>query len=226
MNLLLSIVTAVILALPLLATQLASAADNPGVLPPHASAYGRSYSEWSAAWWQWALSMPAVENPLLDETGALCANGQAGQVFFLAGVINVSGTAERTCAVPTGTAIFLPVLNVECSTVEPPPFFGSNEEELRACAVGFFDATGGLAAEIDGGSVTDLGRYRVQSPLFEFTLPEGNILGVPAGPGMAVSDGVWLLLAPLSAGEHMIHFTGTFTEFDFTLDITYHLNVG
>jgi len=36
----------------------------------------------------------------------------------------------------------------------------------------------------------------------------------------AVEDGVYLLLAPLSAGQHTIHFT--VAGF---LDITYHLNV-
>ena len=32
--------------------------DNPGVLPLKANAFGKSYEEWSAAWWQWALSAP------------------------------------------------------------------------------------------------------------------------------------------------------------------------
>ena len=28
--------------------------NNPGILPPNSHAFGASYSEWSARWWQWA----------------------------------------------------------------------------------------------------------------------------------------------------------------------------
>jgi hypothetical protein len=71
-----------------------------------------------------------------------------------------------------------------------------------------------------------LGSYRVGSPLYNFSGPDPNILFVP-GPvsGQSVSDGFWILLAPLSVGEHTIHFGGTFTQSDFTLDVTYHLTV-
>ncbi len=30
---------------------------NPGITPPQALSFGRTYAEWSAAWWQWAYSM-------------------------------------------------------------------------------------------------------------------------------------------------------------------------
>ena len=63
------------------------------VLPVELRAFGRSYGEWSAAWWQWAYGIPVPTNPLFDETGALCGNGQTGKVWFLAGVFNASGTA-------------------------------------------------------------------------------------------------------------------------------------
>jgi hypothetical protein len=126
---------------------------------------------------------------------------------------------------PAGKALFFPILNVECSTVEPPPFFGSNEAELRACAEGFLNDTAGLACEIDGVSIQNLQAYRAGSPLFDFTIPDNNILGLAAGSGQAVADGVYLMLAPLSVGQHTIHFTGTFVSFGFTLDITYHLSV-
>jgi hypothetical protein len=55
---------------------------NPGVLPPHANAQGRGYSGWSAAWWQWYLSIPTPRHPALDTTGEFCTEGQSGKVFF------------------------------------------------------------------------------------------------------------------------------------------------
>src|SRR5262245_39640011 len=39
------------------------------VFPPDSLPFGKDYGAWSAEWWQWAFSMPASENPLLDETG-------------------------------------------------------------------------------------------------------------------------------------------------------------
>jgi hypothetical protein len=51
----------------------------------------------------------------------------------------------------------------------------------------------------------------------------------PAGHyDKSVSDGYWVMLKPLSPGRHDIHFGGTFFEgepFEFTMDITYHVNV-
>jgi hypothetical protein len=59
-------------------------------------------------------------------------------------------------------------------------------------------------------------------------------LDAPAGStSLSVADGYFVMLAPLSAGKHTIHFAGIilFTQaqdgFDelFELDITYHLKV-
>lgn len=200
---------------------------NPGVMPPQATAFGMTYGEWSAKWWQWAFSLPVDQNPFFDEGGS-CSNGANGQaepgpVWFLTGVINVSGTAVRACTVPAGKALFFPLINVECSTLEPDPFHGNNKTELAACATGFH--FGNVSAEIDGVPVQDLNGYLKKSPLFTFTVPPNNVLGVAAGTGQSVSNGYYLMLAPPSVGEHEIHFGGTFTDFAFTLDITYRLTV-
>lgn len=198
---------------------------NPTVIPPQAKAYGMTSGEWSAKWWQWALSLPVDQNPFFDEGGDCSkgANGQLGPVWFLTGVINVSGTAVRNCTVPAGKALFVPIINLECSTLEAPPFHGDNEEELRACATRFH--FGNVFAEIDGVAVQNLDRYLVKSPMFTFTVPPENVLGVGPGSGQSVSNGYYLMLAPLSVGEHVIRFGGTFTDFDFSLDITYNLTV-
>ncbi len=53
------------------------------VFPPGSVMFGRTYSEWSAEWWQWILSQPANASPLFDT--ADCNTGQSGPVFFLGG---------------------------------------------------------------------------------------------------------------------------------------------
>ena len=82
-----------------------------GLLMPlnMASADSASFKQLSAEWWQWVLSIPASDNPLLDNTGARCVVGQRGATWFLAG--NLGGTTVRTCSLPEGTVLFFPVVN-------------------------------------------------------------------------------------------------------------------
>ncbi|MBI4584377.1 MAG: VCBS repeat-containing protein [Planctomycetes bacterium] len=175
------------------------------------------------------FSIPVDQNPILDMNGAVCHEGQSGKVFFLSG----AGTTEpvtRACAVRPGTPLFFPLINAECSTVEPPPFFGGNAAELSDCAGSFFSAGDALSCAIDGVALQGLERFRAQSPVFEFSMPaENNLLGLPGvTSGLSVSDGYWLLLAPLRRGEHTIHFTAALASGPmqgFSQDVTYHLRV-
>jgi hypothetical protein len=196
--------------------------SNPGVIPPQAAAYGMTYADWSAAWWQWALSLPADQNPFFDEDGSCAngANGQDGPVWFLTGVINDSGTAVRDCTVPPGKALFFPIVNVECSTAEGN---GEDEAQLRACLETYRFAD--VVATVDGLPIQDLEGHLVESPLFTFTLPDGNVLGLSPGTGDSVANGYYLLLAPLPVGKHVLRFGGSFPDFEFSLDITYKLTV-
>jgi len=80
--------------------------------PRGGHAFGQTYSQWAASWWQWALSIPADISPLNDPTGANAAPGQSGHVWFLAGILGGSGgAATRSVAVPAGKALFFPILN-------------------------------------------------------------------------------------------------------------------
>jgi hypothetical protein len=241
-----SVIAVIGVVLLILTATIASAKNpNPGVLPPNSHSFGMTYGEWSAEWWQYVFSLPVDNNPLFDDTGEKCAVGQSGKVFFLVGTVTivevspnvVLGEAERDCTVPAGKAIFFPIINSECATAEGN---GTTDEELRSCAELFVNHAGDLQAEIDGVPVQKLEMYRAESPLFSYgPLPGNNILqffgfDAPAGTtSPSVSDGFYLMLAPLSAGEHTIHFSGnqTFTQaedgfdFQFILDITYNLTV-
>ena len=78
--------------------------NGPHIFPIQSHAYGKTYSQWSAAWWQWAFSIAAPNNPILDQTGQNAAVNQAGNVWFLAG--NTGGTSERAVTIPSGKALF------------------------------------------------------------------------------------------------------------------------
>jgi hypothetical protein len=64
-------------------------------------------------------------------------------------------------------------LGNECSDIEPPPFFGDNEADLRACAAAGFDEFWPTPPSIvvDGLAVPDITRYRTQTPVFGYFRP-------------------------------------------------------
>lgn len=214
----------------------AGGADS-SVYSVNASPFGASYAEWSARQWQWLFSLPVTAHPLFET--ADCSAGQTGNVWFLGGTFLSTevgpgvflGEASRDCTIPSGTALFFPIADVECSTLEGN---GETEEELRDCANFYADfiVPGSLVLEIDGERLTNAEDYRVESPLFTYgPLPEENVLGAPAGATTpAVSDGVFVMLHPLSTGTHTIHFRGVIDVSSiggpvFMLDIAYQITV-
>ena len=206
-----ALATAVLAALPLLWAVPAQAGNpNPGILPPHSSSHGATYGEWAARWWQWALSIPAERNPLTDLTGEFCDEDQGGPVWLLAGTFGSS--VERSCTIPTGKAIFTPVYNwifgsgvFDCDPTVPG--VECDVPTLRAAAAENTEAADILEVTIDGVLLDNVEAYRAQSPVFPLTYPENSVIGVAAGEYTPqVADGYWLMLAPLSKGEHAIRF--------------------
>jgi len=221
--------TAAILAVGAVAAPLAFAGGP--AYPNKAKVAGRKLADWSAEWWQWALSIPQSVNPLFDETGAQIAVGQRGPVWFLCGVFNESGTATRSISVPEGKALFFPIVNVEWDNlgVDPPLTIA----ELRENAASFVAAVdpASLVCDVDGVALDDLASRRVLSKPFEYSLPPGDIyeaFGVD-GSGTqypAVSDGYWVMLRPLPVGDHVVHFAASVgAPFNFSLEITYNITV-
>ena len=59
---------------------------NPGILPPQSHAFGKSYAEWSAKWWQWFLEQPVVGGP--TDPSYDIGSHQSGKVWFLASALS------------------------------------------------------------------------------------------------------------------------------------------
>lgn len=220
--------------------------DGPKVIDRDSVAYGRTYGEWSAEWLQWAFSIPVASNPLFDNGD--CGIGQSGPVWFLGGKICQVGTpcnrnATRSCSVPAGKALFFPVEWVSDSAPEEPafgcgnsfpPLISGTSTEMRKCVesiLNYLLEGAKFEADVDGKTVGQLKTFRLQSPAFEFTLPADNVLNATGeGPFAAgtyspvVEDGIYLLLPPLSAGSHTVHWGGTFIN-EPNQNITYNLTV-
>ncbi len=133
----------------------------------------------------------------------------------------------RTCSIPAGKAILLPLLNADCSFLTNPNL--KTESQLPSCAKSENEGVTGLDATIDGVKIQGLQNYRVQSPLFNLTIPDNNIAGSKPGTTQAVSDGYWVLLKPLSVGSHTIHMAGSVVNYatgvlsNFANEVTYHI---
>ena len=191
---------------------------NPVVMPPNSKPGGLSYGGWNEEWWQWALSMPIDDHPLYDTADS--GEGQSGKVLFLgSSFVNEQAPSgefvtdvDREIITSPGTKIFMPVFNVEVSTIEG---YEGSEEEMQEQAASFLDFVADeTSVEIDGVSVEDPKQYISPSPLFDIgPLPENNVLQdlgyyAPGGTeGNAAANGYYLMLPPLSVGEHTIHYT-------------------
>ena len=229
------IVFSAILLLTVLPIGGSAAFPNFSIITPDdaAAQTGKTYGEWSALWWQATMSVPFADSPIIDPTGAKCRQGQiAGSaVFFLRST--AGGNLTRSgCVVPAGKILFLPLLtsanyqSADDKSKEP-------EHSIRNYLNGFVRSTRELQVNIDG---TDVGTsvnlqphattLRAKSPdgFFTFIAPENNIFG--GTPGLSydwISDGFYLMVAPLSPGAHTITFGGT--SRNLTSYVTYNLYV-
>ena len=216
-------------------TTLAGTNVHAGVLPINSQPNERSYGQWAVAWWQWALSIPAATNPLLDTTGEFAGVAQSGPVWFLGG--SFGGSAERTLTIPAGRAIFMPVhqwiFGASVGDCDPSnPGVACDVPTLRAAAAAATTAVQVLEVSIDGHSVGQLRNYRALSPdSFSVTLPVGNVLelfGLPTPAGTyapQVADGYWLMLTPLSVGKHTIRVHAVNPDYGTDYTVIYHITV-
>ncbi len=209
---------------------------GPHIYPPQSQPFGKSYSEWHAAFWQWALARPIEGHPFIDDPDYDFSAGQSGKVWFVGAP---DGPLTRQATISEGTALFLTIRDVETSSLELPPFFGATEADQRANSKWFADHIVDLFCIIDGVPVKNLEAYRFASPQFEFTAPTPWVWGNPddnvGGPGTGVGDGYFVMVDSFSKGHHTIHFGGTFRfapgelaeeAVDLPHDVTIELTVG
>ncbi|CAN5488208.1 hypothetical protein BH09PLA1_BH09PLA1_02200 [soil metagenome] len=228
--------------------QLLSAA----VFAPHSVVNGRTLEDWSAAIWQKVFSIPVFDhdgttivNPMFDEAPdhALPANGN---VWFLFGSF-FGGDHQRAVRVPEKTPLFVPLINSEWSNPDTPaaPDFMTLPGNHTAAQLANFaaieaNAVDQLQASLDGQPIPNLFSHRETSPTFSYQLPRrNNIDQVFFGEDIwgrqypAAADGFYLMLQPLSRGQHTLSFSGHIPdlsatppllgEFDFSM--TYVIDV-
>ena len=224
-------------------------ARPPRVYPPHFDVAGNSMQEWAAEWWKLVFETQVhtgsqITHPNLDETGANAAQGDVGDVFFLFGTFAPGEFTRTNVTIPAGKPILVPILPMEFSNYDTPdPNFNFPGNYSAAELAGFADASadsvrsrGEVFLSVDGVAVQGVVAHKESSPV-TYTLPAtDNLLqffGLPfSGPvDPAAVDGYYVMLQPLSPGEHTIEFGGSIPTnpfpllSDFTAEITYQITV-
>jgi hypothetical protein len=218
------------------------AAATATILDPTGIYGGKTYGQWGDAYFKWLFELPGPDFPFADSTGAVCATAQSraedgGAVadgpFFLA--CTNAGRVTRTCTIPAGRMLFLPMAD----------WYGDNggmavgsqftdqqwQDELSATAASVTT----VALEIDGkcyGSTkSDFAPYLTEWSQYSYTVPNTpsnyyatfNSSTFTGPVPSAFAGGYFILLAPLSAGSHTIHFTSLRPAI--SEDVTYNLTV-
>jgi hypothetical protein len=206
---------------------------NSLVYPRDSQPFGMTYGDWQVAYWQYIFGIPASVSPVLDTTGQYCHLAQSsGPLFFLNSAF-LGSSVTRTCTVSASKVLLVPLAAWECSSVEAPPSYGENPQDMRTCAAIAMDGFGlnTLKLSVDGKDLSGLARnMRVQTPYYQFSMPAtDNLLGLDGvTSGSSVSDAYLVILKPLSPGKHRIHFEGTFVSGPAaggSFAVTYHLAV-
>jgi hypothetical protein len=219
-----TLATAWVMSVPAGAASRVRPPHNPAVIPIQAHYAGLTYAEWSTRWWQWASRTLTINSPALDTTGAHVAEGQSGPVWFLIWQADWQPVV-RTATIPGGKALLFTATNQDPYLFLPPD---ATLEQRLAAAITVFDNIVETGAELDGVPIADISSYRVVSAPYMFSFTEDNLFGLPAGEyGPTINAGNYILLKPLSAGDHTLHIHFTISAGGPLLsnDVTYRLTV-
>ena len=197
------LVALTLLAVTMTTGNLAFAEDlNEGVVDPES----KLYDKYTSQWWQWAVSIAEPNNPILDETGEDCAVNQSGNVWFLAG--SPAGIAERDCTIPVGKQILFPIINIQGAETS-----AENAESFNDIITILMDTVTDLQVTVDGVPLENLDQYRFKDST-AYTLDcQAPVGGCDSDSTHGVQEGHYIMLTPLTPGEHTIEFSGTIDFF-------------
>ena len=188
--------------------------------------FGIPYYQWTELWWNWLVGIPKDTNPALDIDGKYCQEGMQHDfaVFYLVGTLNE--TASRSCTIPSKVSLFFPATTSFCYNTAS---MKKTDDELRACAA-LQKSDSDTSVIIDGISLNtfayDIKNARVQSNIFNVSVPADSILGISPQNISGIAAGNWVFLKPgaFQSANHEISFTGKLngsrSDVSYSLDVT------
>ena len=187
--------------------------------PPQARFAGLAIGSWGGRWWQWLKSFARSNNPVTDRSGALCTEGQVGDVWFLAGA-PTPAPVERACTLPAGVTLLFPVLAYVYYAAPAHPL---TCEGAREGVAGRVARPVGMTVTLNGEAVAEPLLHREPSPGCFDPLVHTTAEGEQSRAWPGASDGWWFALRPLPPGTHRLHFSARVRGFG--QDVTYTLTV-
>lgn len=189
---------------------------NPALYEKTDRPFGREIEHWSEQLWAYIYAQPLDHNPFLDTTGADCAIGQEGPVWYLPSVpgSSLGNEVTRSCTIPRHRAIILQLASAMNDFPCPDPTFKPAPGQslfrfLLDAITPKIDQVSGFTATLDGVEIQGVLGYRFTSDdLFYF---KGNLglqqdfdTCITGKWQPAVSDGLYLMFKPLPPGPHQI----------------------
>ncbi|UBF30635.1 hypothetical protein K9N68_36325 (plasmid) [Kovacikia minuta CCNUW1] len=166
------------------------------VVKPNKPVDGKSQAVWEDIWWETVLTGKLDDNGIPEKNGS---------VQMLTGAIG--DPLVRNIQVDDATYLFAPIFNSEADTAGFPSSWSTgNSRYLTKTIIDAVQFSQDLFYEVDSKSLINGGawkQFRQQSPdAFSYSLGSVTV-------EHATADGYWVMLNPLSAGSHTIHFGGT-----------------
>ncbi len=205
---------------------------NSKIFPPSAHPYGLSYADWTKVWLEQFLSYDCSNVPWVHPENVLFYT--SGPVYILAGISEIGGSANIT--IPHGKALLFPLMNVWANypcpdpTWEPPT--GTSVEDWLIGVIQ--DALSNvsvpsLSVTVDGDDVSNLGSYKFVTNMFNCPAnPElASCLDacITGSPQPNVMGGYYVMLKPLSKGQHAVHYHVEIPAWGAVQDATYNITV-
>jgi hypothetical protein len=208
----LSLAAALVLVLSLGASSVSARTQHAAVYPPTANVNGHSLLELAEAWADWAWQ-PADVSPLLNPR---CEDSGIGHIWFAP--VSIQAAQEIDCTLPPGAKLLVTPGGYECSTAEGN---GETLAEITACAETLFASE--ICCElmtVDGIEVA-LDQYLLITPGQLIAGP--NLFG--PDPTLSAEKGWFVLLRPMSVGEHEVFIYDEAPNFDLVFSTTMHITV-
>jgi len=187
------------------------------------------YDTYTDGWVYWFLSTPSefnLSNPELEEVD--CSVNQSGHVWYLAGAFapiedgmatNPGDILERDCLIPEGTKLLFPLANIFANDLT-----ADGAESFNYLITTLASGSTDLVVVVDGVPLQNLELYQFQ----EFEAFEIDCQFEPFcdGQEFAVHAGNYIMINPLSPGQHTIEFGGSYPDLGFQTGALYNITVG
>lgn len=188
---------------------------------------GQSYEEWMIEWWQFLMSHDCASFPNAS------SETQTGPVHFLSGGVE---TYVKYVTITSEKSILVPILNFindyPCPDTSFHPAPGQSLEDFMVeGAIAAMDVAADMELILDGKNYPITEENRIHTGLFYFT-GNADIANcfdpcVTGESQAAASDGYWVMIKPLSKGQHTLQLGGSlvFPGTTYTLNGTFYITV-